>query len=81
MSKEYVIVPKEDYVDTCDAIREKINSTALLKSDEMAQAVRDISSPKEEQEKKCAETAEKFKRAGADKVFLTLAELADFVIV
>ena len=52
MSKEYVIVPKEDYVDTCDAIREKINSTALLKSDEMAQAVRDISaSAKEEQEK------------------------------
>lgn len=52
MSKEYVIVPKEDYVDTCDAIREKINSTALLKSDEMAQAVRDISvSTKEEQEK------------------------------
>ena len=42
MSKEYVIVPKEDYVDTCDAIREKINSTALLKSGEMAQAVRDI---------------------------------------
>lgn len=52
MSKEYVIVPKEDYVDTCDAIREKINSTALLKSNEMAQAVRDIStSAKEEQEK------------------------------
>ena len=36
---------------------------------------------KEEQAKKCAETAEKFKRAGADEVFLTLAELADFVIV
>lgn len=51
MSKEYVIVPKEDYVDTCDAIREKINSTTLLKSDEMAQAIRDIPSPKEEQEK------------------------------
>lgn len=52
MSKEYVIVPKEDYVDTCDAIREKINSTTLLKSDEMAQAVRNISaSAKEEQEK------------------------------
>ena len=52
MSKEYIIVPKEDYVDTCDAIREKTNSTALLKSNEMAQAVRDISaSAKEEQEK------------------------------
>lgn len=35
---------------------------------------------KEEQEKKCAETAEKFMKAGADKVFLTLEELVEFVV-
>ena len=35
---------------------------------------------KEEQEKKCKEVITKFMTAGADKVFLTLTELADFVV-
>lgn len=35
---------------------------------------------KEEQEKKCEEVTAKFMAAGADKVFLTLTELVDFVV-
>lgn len=37
---EYVIMPKEDYSSICDAIREKIGSTDLIKSGEIADMIK-----------------------------------------
>lgn len=52
-----------------------IGSSEMGLSEEEYQAL-----SKEEQEKKCKETAEKFKNAGADQVFLTLIDLVEFII-
>lgn len=61
MSNEYVVMPKEDYVSTCDKIREKTDKTELIKSGDLAGQVNKVYSEgyerglvdgtKEEQEK------------------------------
>lgn len=40
---DYVIMPSADYLDACNAIREKDGSTALIKSGEMGSKIRAIS--------------------------------------
>lgn len=48
---EYVVMPKSDYVSACDAIRAKSGSTELIKSNELADAINQLGTYKEEQEK------------------------------
>ena len=49
MSEAYNLIPEIDYLDTCEAIREKAGTTDLIKSGEMARKIRSIPSPKPEQ--------------------------------
>ena len=42
MAEEYVIMPKADYVATCNAIRTKTGKTAMLKSDQLGPEILSI---------------------------------------
>ena len=44
---DYAIMPYQDYKDSCDAIREKTGSTALIKSGEMAELIMGIQGDEE----------------------------------
>ena len=44
---EYAVMPKADYQDACDAVREKTGGTALIKSGELGGLIREIKSGSE----------------------------------
>lgn len=46
---DYAVMPKADYLDACDAIREKTGSTDVIKSGEMGAKIRAISGSDEKE--------------------------------
>ena len=83
-------VPSVDYVvkcgDTIADIREGVNAKVksvgiILGSNEMGLTLEEYEAlTQDEREKKCAEVADRFIEAGADKVFYTIEDLGEFLL-